>query len=388
MTEVFDALAGPRVAVLFPTAGRVERRQLAIEGGGPKEFFYGGLTYAETHRNTVFGDTRAIPDSPFGTLAVNAVRVRNAVTNFGLAKPRVAAQKGTLASVDIALSFTDAFSISLGYYRQMAGNRAILAGGFHGLCDMAEEVRAPFRSFAQHAIRRGLQGLDFSFFFGPADREEAIRRYGLARERTFLFRFGVDTDFWCPGPANLPEADFVFAAGSDPKRDYDCLMAAPLDVPLRILTRRRVPGAEARGKIKIIRGSYHDMAVTDLVLRDLYRAAEVVVVPVRDVFQPSGYSVTLQAMACGKPVILSRIKGLWDPEVFDSGVNCVLVEPGNRNELAREIQRLIDDPQLRADIGKAARETALTSFNLERMNRGLEEMINTAIRLGPQDTDS
>lgn len=387
MTEVLGTLAGPRVAVLFPAAGRTERRQLAIEGAGPKEFFYGSLTYEEIHRNTVFGDTRAIPDSPFGSLAVNVVRVRNAVTNFGLAKPRVAALKGTLADVDIALSFTDAFSISLGYYRQLAGNRAILAGGFHGLCDMVEEVKAPFRSFAQRAIRRGLQGLDLSFFFGPADREEAIRRYGLARERTYLFRFGVDTDFWCPGPANLPEADFVFAAGSDPKRDYDCLMAVPLDVPLRILTRRRVPGAEARSKVRIFRGSYHDMAVTDLVLRDLYRAAEVVVVPVRDVFQPSGYSVTLQAMACGKPVILSRIKGLWDPEVFDSGINCILVEPGNQDDMARAIQRLIDDPHLRIRIGAAARETALKSFNLERMNRGLEEMILHAICLGRRELE-
>ena len=41
-------------------------------------------------------------------------------------------------------------------------------------------------------------------------------------------------------------------------------------------------------------------------LRKLYQDASIIVIPIRDVFQPSGYSVTLQAMSCGKPVILPK----------------------------------------------------------------------------------
>lgn len=375
-------LTEPRVALLFPAAGRAGRRQAAVDGTGPKEFFYGGLAYGTRHPDLTFGDTWATPDSPFGRLSVAATLARNSIMNFGLVRPRISALGSLVAGVDVALSFTDAFSISLGYYRRITGGRTILAGGFHGLCDMVEEVRAPFRPYARHAIRRGLAGLDFAFFFGPADREEAIRRYGLVRERTFLFPFGVDTDFWCPGSASLPEEGFVFAAGSDPKRDYACLVRAPYSAPTRVLTRREVPGADARSDVEVVRGSFHEVAITDIVLRDFYRAAALVVVPVRDVFQPSGYSVALQAMACGKPVVLSRIKGLWDREVFASGVNCMLVTPGDPGEMGGVIRRLLDDPSLRATIGIAARDTAVKHFALERMNQGLEDLVLTALKAG------
>ena len=48
-------------------------------------------------------------------------------------------------------------------------------------------------------------------------------------------------------------------------------------------------------------------------IRELYQDA-FAIIPLKDVFQPSGYSVTLQAMACGKPVVLTKTKGLWAPK--------------------------------------------------------------------------
>lgn len=375
-------MSDPRVALLFPAAGRLNRRDDVLSGNAPKEFFYGGLAYGERHSGIVYGDTRTDPDSLVGRLSLTYTRLRNRIMNFGLAKPRVEALADVIAGVDVAVSCTDAFSISLGCYRGRIGGRTVLIGGFHGLCDMIDEVKAPFRPFAGRAIRRGVRALDLAFFLGPADREEAIRRYGLERERTFLFPFGVDTDFWSPGESQGKPETVVFAAGSDSKRDYACLLKASYDAPTRILTRLKLPEIEKRTDVELVRGNFHAPAVTDSALRDLYRTAVAVAVPVRDVFQPSGQSVTLQAMACGKPVVLSRIKGLWDPEVFETGRNCILVEPGKPAELGAAIQQLIDDPRLRGEIGAAARETALSSFGLDRMNRGLERMVDTAIRLG------
>ena len=44
--------------------------------------------------------------------------------------------------------------------------------------------------------------------------------------------------------------------------------------------------------------------------------------------QPSGQSVTLQASACARPVVLSRTRGLWDPDRLRDGENVLLVPPG------------------------------------------------------------
>jgi len=109
----------------------------------------------------------------------------------------------------------------------------------------------------------------------------------------------------------------------------------------------------------------------------MYRRAAAIAVPLKDVWQPTGYSVTLQAMACGKSVVLSRIKGLWDPAVFVSGENCLLVPPGDPAALADALGRLRGDPALRRRIGAAARETAVTAFPLARMDRSLDDLVAT-----------
>ncbi len=377
-----------RLLFLYPGAARQSRLAQVTSGNAPKDFYYGYLGIRERGWDARIGDTHTDPPGVAANLLLRLERVRNRLVNFGLTRQRVAALADSLRAAELAISFTDGFSLSLGLYgsRILKRGKPLLIGGFHGLSDMTSEVRPVFSDRVENTVRRAVGGLDMAFFFGPADREEGIRRFGIPAERTFLFPFGVDTDFWSPGVAAFEEAGFVFAAGSDPKRDYPCLLAAPYAAPTRILTRLKLPPSVSRPDMEIIRGSYHNAAVTDLMLRDFYRAAAAVVVPVRDVFQPSGYSVTLQAMACGKPVVLSRIKGLWDPEVFVSDRNCILVPPGDSEALGSAIQRLLDTPDLRSAIGQAARETAVKSFNLSRMDDGLEELINMAIRLGPRRT--
>ena len=72
-------------------------------------------------------------------------------------------------------------------------------------------------------------------------------------------------------------------------------------------------------------------------IRELYQDAFAVVVPLKDVFQPSGYSVTLQAMACGK-LVLTKTKGLWAPKIFKNLKNCILVSPGKPKEIEDSIK--------------------------------------------------
>ena len=78
--------------------------------------------------------------------------------------------------------------------------------------------------------------------------------------------------------------------------------------------------------------------------------------PVLDVPQPSGQSATLQAMACARPVVLTRTRGLWSPEAMRDGENVLLTGPGDAEELARAIRSLLDDRDRGAAIGSAARD--------------------------------
>ncbi|MCI0432176.1 MAG: glycosyltransferase family 4 protein [Gemmatimonadetes bacterium] len=58
-------------------------------------------------------------------------------------------------------------------------------------------------------------------------------------------------------------------------------------------------------------------------------------------------------MACGLPVVASRIGGLQF--TVQDGATGLLFEPGDDQDLARKIERLLDDADLRTRLGRAGR---------------------------------
>jgi len=358
---------GNRYLFLYPGESRRRRLCELASGSVPQDFFYGYLGLAAAGRSCEIGDTRSAPAGLLARLDLRWEIVRNRFLVFGMSRQRVRALEPAFGRADIALSFTDAFSLSMGYWRPRSAS--YLAGGFHGLADIHMRARPWAWPLVQKRIARALRGLDHMFFFGEVDRRKSIEMYDIDAAKTSLFPFGVDTDFWHPSDA-IAEEESAFAVGSDPQRDYATLVAAPTTAKLRILTSLPVK-APTDGRIELVHGNLYGSPITDLVLRDLYRSAAVVAVPLHDVYQPSGYSVTLQAMACGRPVVLTRNRGLWDPEVFRSGENCILVPPGDPAAFGAAIERLMADPALRRRIGEAARAAAVRHFGLARMDSAI-----------------
>lgn len=73
----------------------------------------------------------------------------------------------------------------------------------------------------------------------------------------------------------------------------------------------------------------------------------------------------LEAMQAKIPIVASRVGGI--PAVLENGKTGILVEPGNPNALADAIIRVWSDPQGLLEMGKRARETALTKYSSRRM---------------------
>ena len=88
--------------------------------------------------------------------------------------------------------------------------------------------------------------------------------------------------------------------------------------------------------------------------------------------------VLMEAMALGVPVVTTRVMGI--PELVEDGVSGLLVAPGSRGELAGALQRLIDDAQLRAALGEAARRRVEAEHDLDRSAAQLRALF--AERLG------
>lgn len=69
----------------------------------------------------------------------------------------------------------------------------------------------------------------------------------------------------------------------------------------------------------------------------------------------------LEAMACEKPIVSTNVNGI--PEALENNENALLAEPHSPNELAKCVERLLFDSQLKRTLSKAAKETVTKSFS-------------------------
>ena len=89
------------------------------------------------------------------------------------------------------------------------------------------------------------------------------------------------------------------------------------------------------------------------------RAADLYVHPSRADTFPSG---VLEALACGTPVVASRVGGIQEQVHNETGI---LVEPGDPAALAAAIESLLADPSRRQRMSAAAAEDARVRFSVD-----------------------
>lgn len=86
------------------------------------------------------------------------------------------------------------------------------------------------------------------------------------------------------------------------------------------------------------------------------------------VYEPLGI-VNLEAMACGTPVVASRVGGI--PEVVEDGKTGVLVSVDDDFEtgLAQALDSVLGDPEAAGRMGEAGRERAVGEFGWDAVAR-------------------
>jgi len=80
----------------------------------------------------------------------------------------------------------------------------------------------------------------------------------------------------------------------------------------------------------------------------------------------------LEAMACGRSVIASRVGEL--EAMIDEGVTGFLVEPGDVSELAKCINQLVNNPGLARSLGNEAFIAARRKYSISTVLDQLEEI--------------
>lgn len=87
-------------------------------------------------------------------------------------------------------------------------------------------------------------------------------------------------------------------------------------------------------------------------------------------------TVLLEALACGTPIISTKISGV--PEIVTSGEDGLLVEPEDPGSLSREIERLLSSKQLQEKFAQKGRLKAAEKFDLHKNVRQLLQVFSEA----------
>lgn len=358
-----------RIAFLYLPGRRARLAELS-RGEVPSEFFYGAAELAAAGHTVEHFEFDDQTSSPILAAGLDLVR-RSYLTPpkvFGHTLTKAWALVPQLAAFDCVVATVAHHGFALAACAALGRLKTPVVTIQCGL------LHQPFPG-PRRAITRSLLNRMHSVFFGEAEYAPTLAALAPEPARLSVSQFGVDLDFWCPGGER---EDFVLAIGNDPRRDYATLLAAApeIAVPIRIVTGLTLPQPLPEN-VTVIRGSWHDRALSDADIHDLYRRAACVVTPLHDTLQPSGQSVTLQAMACGAPVVLTHTRGLWNPTALRDGHNVRLIPPANPPELAKAVANILRGRT--PGLGSAGREYVLAEATIAGFARGVGAACERAI---------
>ena len=145
-----------------------------------------------------------------------------------------------------------------------------------------------------------------------------------------------------------------------------------------------VGGEENKGEMDSLKKAVEDSQLSNwIILTDEVNVEDVpIFLGISDVFVLPSYREgmpmsIIEAMRSGKPVVATTVGGI--PDMIETGVSGILVDPGAPNEIALAILKLKNDESLRRNLGIGARKAFEAGFETSRVVREIrriyEEMI-------------
>jgi glycosyltransferase involved in cell wall biosynthesis len=179
-------------------------------------------------------------------------------------------------------------------------------------------------------------------------------KLGIPKSRIHLVLDHADNRFFSPGPARSDKVRPLIVSVGLEKRDYRTLAEAShdLDVDVRIsgFSRYAAPLSKSLPDPLPANMTRRYYSWPDLV--QLYRDADIVVVPVFPCPYAAGVNALIEGLCCRRPVIVTRSPGLSDYLEPNDGLS--IVEPFDSNGLRQAIIQLLEHPektQNQAELG-------------------------------------
>ncbi|MGB3536252.1 MAG: glycosyltransferase family 4 protein [Microcoleaceae cyanobacterium] len=214
------------------------------------------------------------------------------------------------------------------------------------------------------------------FITNTAAKADFLRQYlNITSQQVYLLDEQTDTRFFTPGSESTNKQRPIIGSGGLEQRDYCTLALAThnLDVDVKVCavspTARTYPDTFPNVLPKNMSCDYYDWQN----LRQLYRDSDVVVISLKPHNFQAGFATLFEAMACRRPVVMTRTPGL--AEKFANAGVIIGVQPGNAEEMSQAITYLLEHPQEAEVIAQKGYELVQQYYNSEQYVKTLAEKL-------------
>lgn len=277
--------------------------------------------------------------------------------------------RGELNRADVVFSTVDTVGIPLALMARAGLVRPPIVYAAIGLPERLEQLRT---GFARTRFRDAYRRLHTIVAYGWGEVEELRAWIGEGGPPVELVPFGVDTDYFHPGGAVESIADVV-SIGADPRRDFALLLE--LARRLRDRSFHVVASADnARALGDLPANVSLEVDVPFARVRECLLGARVVALPVRENSYSGATTTLLQAMACGKSVVVSETAAIARGYHLEDGANCRLVVPGDIGALEQGVVDALAAPEL----GVRAREDVERHHTWRHYTEAIRDLLASA----------
>ena len=191
--------------------------------------------------------------------------------------------------------------------------------------------------------------------FAPGERVAARRKIGLPTDALVI---GIVGRFGPYKRHSMLIESFTLLAREFQKSH---LLIVGSGGPEEIRVRQQAEGSEAADRIRMTGFQANPSAC--------YQSMDMLVIPSIN----EGLSnAMLEAMACGVPVLANRACG--STEVVDDGINGYIADLDSVEKLREYLRLALSNPLHLADLGASARRKMTTSFSIDHMVAGYEQI--------------
>jgi glycosyltransferase involved in cell wall biosynthesis len=204
-----------------------------------------------------------------------------------------------------------------------------------------------------------------------AELRDWMTRYGESTHVEFV-PFGVDEHAFVPSTGQ-PAVDVV-SVGADPHRDVGLFLRVATALPKR--TFRLVSTADRVRALGALPSNLEvEVDIPLDAMRNRLQEARVVALPVLENSYSGATTVLLQAMALGKPVVVTRTRAIATGYGLVDGENCRLVPPGDEEMFERALKDVLRDEWRGRALGAGARRAVEDGLTWTRYVDRIERVL-------------